>query len=143
MWWLYQAFYALLLLLAGPFLLLLRGRHYRAPLAERLSPPRSLEGAGGLWIHAVSVGEVAVAATLARTLPPELPLVVTTVTPTGQERARRALGARASVAYLPFDLGYAVRRFFDAARPRALVLVEGDYWPRLLAEAKRDRKSVV
>jgi 3-deoxy-D-manno-octulosonic-acid transferase len=143
MWWLYQALYALLLLLLGPFFLLLRGRHYREPLAARLSPPRTLEGAGGLWIHAVSVGEVAVAATLAKALPSALPLVVTTVTPTGQERARRALAGRAAVAYLPFELGYAVRRFFDAARPRALVLIEGDYWPRLLAEARRRSIPVV
>jgi len=137
MWWLYQALFALLLVIVGPLLLLIRGRHYLPSLRGRLAPPRALDSPGGLWIHAVSVGEVAVAATLIRALPADLPLVVTTITPTGQERARRSLGGRAAIAYLPFELGYAVRRMFDAARPRALVLVEGDYWPLLLAEAGR------
>jgi 3-deoxy-D-manno-octulosonic-acid transferase len=90
-----------------------------------------------LWLHAVSVGEAGVAATLARALPPEVPLLVTTVTPTGQERARAAFAGRAGVDYLPFDLGFAVRRFFRRHEPRALVLVEGDYWPLLLREARR------
>jgi 3-deoxy-D-manno-octulosonic-acid transferase len=129
----------LALLAAGPLLLARRGRHYLETLPGRLGRDSAQEppAPGGLWLHAVSVGEVAVAATLARALPPELPLVVTTVTPTGQARAREAFAGRAAVAYLPFDLGFAVRRFFDRFRPGALVLVEGDYWPLVLAEARR------
>lgn len=158
-WWFYQVGMGLALLLAGPILLIRRGAHYRPTLAGRLgrglplqpSPPAPLpkgEGgtarsptAGGLWLHAVSVGEVGVAATLARDLPADLALTVTTITPTGQERARAAFAGRATVGFLPFDLGFAIRRFFDhafpAGPPNALVLVEGDYWPLLLAEAKR------
>lgn len=141
MWWLYQAVYLLLLLTAGPVVLLLRGSHYLPTLGGRFG--RGLIGRigtadrDGLWIHAVSVGEAAVAATVARALPASTPLVVTTVTPTGQERARRALAGRAAVAFLPFELGAALDRFFAAARPRALVLVEGDYWPLALREARR------
>jgi 3-deoxy-D-manno-octulosonic-acid transferase len=138
MWWLYQGLFALLLLVAGPFLLLARGRHYLPTLAGRFAlraPCGVLPG--GLWIHAVSVGEVAVAATLARALPPGERLIVTTITPTGQERARRTLGERAAVGYLPFDLGPAVESFFRATAPRALFLVEGDYWPLVLRAAKR------
>lgn len=163
-WWLYQLGMGFALLLAGPILLVRRGGHYRPTLAGRLggglprqpSPPAPLpksEGGtppfakGGLWLHAVSVGEAGVAATLARDLPADLPLVVTTITPTGQERARAAFAGRATVAYLPFDLGFAIRRFFDrafpAGPPRALVLFEGDYWPLLLAEAKRRGLAVV
>lgn len=129
----------LALLAAGPLLLARRGRHYLETLPGRLGRDSAREppAPGGLWLHAVSVGEVAVAATLARALPPELPLVVTTVTPTGQARAREAFAGRAAVAYLPFDLGFAVQRFFDRFRPGALVLVEGDYWPLVLAEARR------
>lgn len=132
------------LLVSAPFLLLGRGAHYLPTVAGRLGgwggegEPRR----GGLWLHAVSVGEVAVASTLARGLPEVAarPItVVTTVTPTGQERARAAFGGAASVAYLPFDLGVPVARFFRRFEPRALVLVEGDYWPLVLrAAARRD-----
>jgi len=150
-WWFYQLGMGLALLLAGPILLLRRGGHYRPTLAGRLGGGLPLERVpqeeGGLWLHAVSVGEVGVAATLARALPADLPLTVTTITPTGQERARVAFAGRAAVAYLPFDLGTAIDRFFARAfpsgPPRALLLVEGDYWPLLLAEAKRRRFPVV
>ncbi len=148
-WGFYQLATGAALLAAGPFLLARRGGHYLPTLAGRLgreTGPAAGGGAapggasGGIWLHAVSVGEVGVAATLARALPPDLPLLVTTVTPTGQERARAAFapfGGRATVAYLPFDLGFAVRRFFARHQPRALVLIEGDYWPLVLREARR------
>ncbi len=143
-WGFYQLATGAALLAAGPFLLARRGSHYLPTLAGRLGRETGPAGGGprtgGIWLHAVSVGEVGVAATLARALPPDLPLLVTTVTPTGQERARAAFapfGERATVAYLPFDLGFAVRRFFARHRPRALVLVEGDYWPLVLREARR------
>lgn len=136
---LYQVLLAAGLLAAAPFLLMTRGTHYLPTLRSRLGLSRG-DGAapGALWIHAVSVGEVGVAATLVRSWPEEIPLLVTTVTPTGQARARELLAPRgATVTYLPFDLGFAVRAFFRRHRPSALVLVEGDYWPLVLREAKR------
>jgi 3-deoxy-D-manno-octulosonic-acid transferase len=138
MWLLYDVLFTAALLAAAPWLLVRRGSHYLPTLSRRLG--RHGEGTvprGGLWIHAVSVGEVMVAATLARALPPDLPLVVTTVTPTGQERARVLFRDRAAVTFLPFDVGFAVTRFHARFAPRALVLVEGDYWPRLLRETRR------
>ena len=138
LWGLYQLAMGAALVAAGPFLLARRGSHYLPTLPGRLGRASGPAGApGALWLHAVSVGEVGVAATLARALPPEVPLLVTTVTPTGQERARAAFADRAEVAYLPFDLGFAVRRFYRRYQPAALVLVEGDYWPLLLREARR------
>jgi 3-deoxy-D-manno-octulosonic-acid transferase len=138
-WGLYQLATGAALAAAGPVLLARRGGHYLPTLAGRLGRTAAADAAGtrgAVWIHAVSVGEVGVAATLARALPPDVPLLVTTVTPTGQERARAAFAGRAGVAYLPFDLGFAVRRFFQAHEPRALILVEGDYWPLVLREAR-------
>ena len=141
-WVFYQLAAGAALLVAGPFLLARRGSHYLPTLSGRLGrAPRPgatpAPAKGALWIHAVSVGEVGVAAALARALPPEVPLLVTTVTPTGQEQARKTFAGRAGVAYLPFDLGFAVRRFFRRHEPRALVLVEGDYWPLVLRETRR------
>ena len=143
-WWLYEAGMAGGLLCAAPWLMVRRGAHYTETLPGRLGLGEGGQLSGALWIHAVSVGEVAVAATLVRALPEELPLVVTTVTPTGQAQARaRFLPDEApeerphrAVAYLPFDLSFPVRRFFRRFSPRALVLIEGDYWPRVLREAR-------
>jgi 3-deoxy-D-manno-octulosonic-acid transferase len=134
---LYQLGLGLVLLLAGPFLLLSRRAHYLATLRGRLTVELPDGVAGALWVHAVSVGEVAVAAALAAGLPAELPLLVTTITPTGQQRARKLFAGRAAVGYLPFDLGLPVERFLRRLTPAALVLVEGDYWPLLLARCRR------
>jgi 3-deoxy-D-manno-octulosonic-acid transferase len=143
MWLLYQLATALALLVAGPFLLVRRGGHYLETLPGRLGAfaerrPEDTEPNGfDLWIHAVSVGEVSVAAALVAPLPREISILVTTITPTGQKRARQLLANRARVAYLPFDLGPTLERFWRRHQPRSLVLIEGETWPLLLAIAKR------
>ncbi|MDH3402329.1 MAG: 3-deoxy-D-manno-octulosonic acid transferase [Acidobacteriota bacterium] len=143
MWILYQTALALTLAMAAPFLLLRRGGHYLETLGGRLGRHAGAAVKRPLWIHAVSVGEARVGAAFARGLPAAWPLLVTTVTPTGQQQARAMCGDRAAIAYLPFDLGFAIRRFLDRFEPRALVLVEGDYWPLLLRHVRRRGLPVV
>ena len=139
-WLPYRLVMAAGLVAGAPFLLARRRGLAGEILAGRLVRPAPDPFPGRpLWIHAVSVGEVGVAATLVRALPAELPLLVTTVTPTGQARAHTLFKDRARVAYLPLDLEGPVDRFLAAVEPRALLLTEGDYWPLLLAHlARRD-----
>jgi 3-deoxy-D-manno-octulosonic-acid transferase len=80
MWWIYQTLAALALLAAGPWLLAVRRRHYLPTLRGRLGgfapatgDPQSAERpSGAFWIHAVSVGEAALAGALAARLPADL-----------------------------------------------------------------------
>ncbi len=143
MWFLYQLAMAAGLGVAAPVLLARRGRHYLPTLPARLGRLPEARGTRPLWLHAASVGEAGVAATLARALPPDLDLVVTTVTPTGQAAAKRlfeplgADGRNVVVTYLPFDLGLLVGRFLDRYAPRALVLFESELWPLLLRDCRR------
>lgn len=143
MWFLYQLAMAAGLGVAAPVLLARRGRHYLPTLPARLGRLPEARGTRPLWLHAASVGEAGVAATLARALPPNLDLVVTTVTPTGQAAAERlfepltAGGRSVVVTYLPFDLGLLVGRFLDRYAPRALVLFESELWPLLLRDCRR------
>ena len=70
----------------------LRDRSYWAHFSERFGFGERL--APGIWVHAVSVGEVQAAAALVSTLReryPNVPVVVTTLTPTGAGRARALL----------------------------------------------------
>jgi len=115
--------------------MLRRGR-YRRGLGERFGhvPQRVAEvGPGAVWIHAVSVGEVhaakGVIAHLARMLP-DVPVVLSTTTDTGQAMAAQA-GA-AACFYCPLDLPWALAPYLDALRPRAVVLIETEIWPNLL-----------
>ncbi|MBS0375534.1 MAG: lipid IV(A) 3-deoxy-D-manno-octulosonic acid transferase [Proteobacteria bacterium] len=89
---------------------------------------------GGLWVHAVSVGEVQAAVSLVRALReryPARPLTLTTTTSTGRERALALFGAEVSVRYLPIDLPGAVRRFLARVRPAAGIVLETELWPNL------------
>lgn len=143
MWLLYQLLMVVALVLAAPWMLARRGRQALEVARRRLFGDGGEAQPGSLWVHAVSVGEVGVADTLIRALPAELPLVLTTVTPTGQEQARRRCGERARVAYLPFDLRLPIESFFARFQPRGMVAVEGDLWPLALRRAKRRRMPVV
>ena len=94
--------------------------------------PRSSRPA--IWVHAASVGEVQAAASLVLALRrryPDVPLVVTTVTPTGAQRARALFGDAVQVRYIPYDLPGSVRRFFNRVRPRVAVILETELWPNL------------
>lgn len=88
-----------------------------------------------LWVHAVSVGEVAAAAALINTLLDKYPgrrLVVTSITPTGSERIQALWGERVEHVYLPYDLPGAVGRFLDRYRPSQALIMETELWPNLL-----------
>ena len=138
--------YTLLLYPLFPLVLLrllwrsLRAPGYRRRWLERLgwfTPPTSW---GGLWVHAVSVGEVqavlpAIRQILADT--PTLPVTVTTTTPTGSARVREQLGEQVFHVYFPYDLPFALTGFIRRVRPRVLLMVETEIWPNLLHHCRR------
>ncbi|ALG69428.2 lipid IV(A) 3-deoxy-D-manno-octulosonic acid transferase [Beggiatoa leptomitoformis] len=99
-----------------------------------------------LWIHAVSFGEVQAAIPLIKLLQvdyPHLPLLVTTMTPTGSQRVRDAFGNTVYHLYLPYDLPDALYRFFQRiGRPCLLILIETELWINAL-EACYQRKIPV
>jgi 3-deoxy-D-manno-octulosonic-acid transferase len=117
---------------------------YRQRWLERLGRFLPPDRAGGVWIHAVSVGEVQAIMPLIKRLQlerPALPLTVTTTTPTGSERVRALFGDEVFHVYMPYDLPPALHGFLDRVQPRLLVMVETEVWPNLLA-ACRERGIV-
>jgi 3-deoxy-D-manno-octulosonic-acid transferase len=144
-----RVLYTLLATLALPFASLvvlwrgLRERAYWRGWSARFGGGAELPGeARGLWVHAVSVGEVQAATSLVTALReawPALPLAVTSATPAGRERAREAFTADATVdvRYAPYDLPWAVRRALRRLRPALLVVMEAELWPNLLHECAR------
>jgi 3-deoxy-D-manno-octulosonic-acid transferase len=135
--WLYRALMAVSLPVLAPFLFVAdrrRGKK-RPPWAQRLGRRLPAIPRGGVWIQAVSVGEVAVARPLLgelRRRHPDLPIVLSATTSTG---LALATGAHLADVTLPFpvDLPGPVRRLMNAASPRLVVLVETELWPELLA----------
>ena len=148
-----RSVYSFLLYLLMPLVLLylfirgLRSREYLSRWSERFGyfdPPALGDG---IWIHAVSMGEVNAASTLIRALQkqyPDTPLYITTFTPTGSSRVRELFGDAVFHVYLPFDLPGSVNRFFERLRPRLAIILETEIWPNLFhAAACRDIPSVI
>lgn len=138
--------YTFLFYLALPFIFLrlwwrsLRQPAYRQRIRERLGfYPQKLEKS--IWVHAVSVGEVIAAIPLIKALNsryPHMPMVVTTMTPTGAERVKIALGDRVIHAYIPYDLPSAVQRFINHMHPVIAIIMETELWPNLLAVSRKN-----
>jgi 3-deoxy-D-manno-octulosonic-acid transferase len=135
------------LILGAPYWLarMATSGRYRAGLAGRLGVvPKGLRAAIAgrevVWVHAVSVGEALAATRLVTELEAALgdgwAVVVSTTTATGQALARERFGAE-RVFFYPLDLGWAVRAYLKALRPKMLVLMESELWPRMLVECER------
>jgi len=101
---------------------------------------RSLGGGPVYWIHAVSVGEMALAVRLAAELKAKRPgsrVLLTATTVTGSAVARRLKSADDEFLFFPIDFTFCVRRFVAAIKPKALILMETEIWPSLLEELGR------
>ena len=139
--------YTLLLHLALPLIALrLALRARKAPAYVRRIHERFALGLppmkpGGIWVHAVSVGESIAAAPMIRALQanyPELPITVTCMTPTGSERIQALFGDSVQHCYLPYDLPWAAARFINRVQPRLAVVMETELWPNHIHQcAKR------
>jgi len=152
---LYSLALLLVLILGAPWWLfrMATSGKYREGLSERLGivPQRILDPLDGrkvVWVHAVSVGEVLAASRLIDELGARLAqatdepegnawrVMVSTTTRSGQALAVQRFGAD-RVFYFPLDLGWTVRAWLQALRPQVLVLMETEFWPRMLVECRR------
>jgi 3-deoxy-D-manno-octulosonic-acid transferase len=134
--------YTLLLWLALPWLSLqvlwrgFRDRAYWQGWAERFGGGAAAAMRGGIWVHAVSVGEVQAGAALIGALRerwPGQPLLITSATPAGRARARELFAAHSEVRYAPYDLPPLLRRLLRGRAPALLIVMETEIWPNLLA----------
>ena len=116
-----RTLYTLLLYLAVPVIavrLWLRSRKapaYAQRIRERFGFSLPQFKPGGIWLHAVSVGESIAAAPLVKALQeqyPHLPITVTCMTPTGSQRIQSLFADRVQHCYLPYDLPGTSKRFF-------------------------------
>lgn len=96
--------------------------------------------AGGVWFHAVSVGETVIACSLIEKLlkvRPNLRVILSTTTTTGQELARKKAPEGVRVIFAPIDFIWVVRRFFRLLKVEKLVIFETEIWPNLLCAARK------
>jgi len=92
-----------------------------------------------IWIHAVSVGETLAARGIVERLRqefPQRPIIFSTMTDTGQQTAKRQFEG-ITVVYMPFDIGFILRRLFRRLDVALFITVETEFWPNTFYICKR------
>lgn len=118
---------------------------YQRHLEERLGviPPEAVQrrsGAPRIWIHAVSLGEVVVAASIIEALKqiiPQCSVILSTMTEHGREMAIETFKNKIPVIYAPIDFVGAVRKSLSRVSPHVVVFLETEIWPTWLFECHR------
>jgi tetraacyldisaccharide 4'-kinase len=128
---------------------LFTNRNYRPHFTERLGfLPRCLKSTkhDSIWLHAVSLGEIASAAPLLSKLhadQPQVEIYVSTSTVAGRKAAERQLAFLANgIFYAPLDYIFCVRRVLRAIHPALVIVLETEIWPHLYAEVKKTGASL-
>ena len=86
---------------------------------------------GGVWCHAVSVGEAQSASALIRKLKSEcdLPCVLSTVTETGRSMAVKLIGdCIGKFIYSPWDRLEYVNKALNIIKPKVYITMETELW---------------
>jgi 3-deoxy-D-manno-octulosonic-acid transferase len=134
------------------FLLRMRRRGgYARNFGQRLgiySPEvrAKLAEGGRIWLHAVSVGEVFVALQFMEGLRAKhsnVRFILSTTTSTGYALAEKKLNAADVLLYFPVDFIPVMRRVLNLAKPKAILLVECEFWPNLIRMARSRNIPVV
>lgn len=98
----------------------------------------------GIWLHAVSFGEVKTIEPLVRALQsnlPKTPIYLSTGTRTGQDLAQK-LFENVFVFYCPFDFYFAVKQWLNFLQPKMLLIAETEIWPELLIQAYKAKAKI-
>lgn len=146
---LYNILVTLFFVLAAPLLIAkaLLTAKYRQRFPQRLGFTGEVRSAWAslprprVWVHALSVGEVASCRSLVRGLRKALPsgaIIFSTTTSSGDRFARQVLQDHVDLFFaFPFDLPWVVNAFLDRLQPDLFVLVETDFWPNFLWGLKK------
>lgn len=91
----------------------------------------------GIWIHAASVGEVNAVIPLILKIQeenPSLPITLTSNTVTSAAVIKKQLPNSIQHFYFPLDYRLAAKRIINKINPKAIFIVETEFWPHLYTE---------
>lgn len=145
-WLIYDfVLYVLMIVLLPHYYLKMKRRGgYRANFKNRFGKydPDTMArfGKGAILIHAVSVGEVAVADQFMKAMRRDNPFqrfVLSTTSSTGWKEAEKRITDQDVLIYNPLDVPSFVNKALDAIRPSAFIMVETEIWPNLIRQCER------
>ncbi len=141
---LYNIITTLLLIPLSPVLLIWAlNPKYRGRIWQRLgyTLPRLNKGREPrIWIHALSVGEIASSLPLLTAIRRQMPnacLILSTTTRGGTAyAAARASSIVDHIISFPFDLLWPVKKYINRLTPDIFILIETDFWPNFTWQLK-------
>lgn len=99
-----------------------------------------------IWIHAASVGEIVAAGAVAKELKIEMPnqnIMVSVVTATGYDMAKKIIKEADNIIFFPLDLPFATKRILRIVKPIAIVIVETEIWPNFIKRAYQQQIPII
>lgn len=152
-WFLYNFLFSIAYVLMMPKFLfrMIRRGGYANRFADRFGRypqeirERLQDGISRIWVHAVSVGEVAVAGQLMEEIRRQRPgaaFVLSVTSSTGWTQAQKVVSDADILIHNPLDYPGCVRRALDQIRPSAYLITETELWPNVIRLAT-DRKIPV
>jgi len=142
MFFFYNISIGLLTILLSPFLFfkIATKERYRTGFKQRagflpFELRKRLQGKRPIWLHAVSVGEVNASLPLIKGIKeryPDVEMVISTVTATGNRTARDKVRETENIIFFPFDYSAIVRRVIEEIQPRLFITIETEIWPNFL-----------
>lgn len=145
MYFIYDTFLYVASIIASPYFLckLVFTEKHRMGLSQRFGKlPQSLidiaQSGKSVWIHAVSVGEVAAAIPFIdefRKMFPEYRIFLSTVTATGNQFAKKIKNID-GLFFFPFDYSFAVKKALKHINPNIFITFETEIWPNFLKYAQ-------
>lgn len=118
---------------------------YLQRISERFGYLPDATPSGCLWIHAVSVGESQATQPMVHWLMksyPDLPIVMSTTTPTGGQRVEQLYEGKVHHLYFPYDAPSVLQRYFGKLQPVAVIIMETEVWPNFLHVCQRKQIPV-
>ena len=99
-----------------------------------------------VWFHAVSVGETLAIVDLVKEFKmknPNIPIVFSTVTYTGQEIAKKRLGDIATIIYFQYDISFIISKVLKFIKPQLVIIVETEIWPGFSFKLKKENIPLI
>ena len=117
-----------------------RGKYRKSLFLRFKSKAPHIENRSVIWLHGASLGEVKALSTLAPLIRGSYPntfILISTITETGLSHAKKSIKQADAICFLPYDFSWIMRPFVEAISPKLLILIEGDFWPNFLKQAKQ------
>ena len=144
---LYYLLALVLVVLAAPVFLyrLIREAGFGERLKQSFGwlPPETVAkvaNKNAIWLHAASVGEIVATSPMVKEIKKEMPdsvVVISVVTASGYDMAKRIIPEADGVIFFPLDLPWLSCHVVKKIAPQAFLLVETELWPNFLKASRK------